>query len=99
MIMVCCSLAELFVQYKVVGFAFKSLFQSACSGLQSLAQRRGKSVSFFEKHAAAYRSADVVEDPAKPEDQVKDWMWVVGLITTVVIAMIICHFQWVSFLL
>ena len=94
--MVCCSLAELFIQYKVIGFAFKALFQSACSGIQDFAQRRGKSLAFFEKHAAAHRSGEVVEDPAKPEDQVKDWMWIVGLIATLVMAMIICHFQWVS---
>jgi purine-cytosine permease-like protein len=96
MIMVCASLAELFIQYKIINFAFKSLFRSSCSGLQSIAQRRGKSVPFLEKHAAKHRNADVVEDPAKPEDQVKDWMWIVGLIVTIIIAMIICQLQWVN---
>jgi hypothetical protein len=95
MIMVCASLAELFIQYKIIGFAFKSLFRSSCSGLQGIAQKRGKSVPFLEKHAAKHRNANVVEDPAKPEDQVKDWMWIVGLIVTIVIAMIICQLQWV----
>jgi hypothetical protein len=95
MIMVCASLAELFIQYKIIAFAFKSLFQSACSGLQARAQKRGKSIAFLEKHASKHRNANVVEDPAKPEDQVKDWMWIVGLIVTIVIAMIICQLQWV----
>ena len=95
MIMVCASLAELFIQYKIIGIAFKSLFRSACSGLQARAQKRGKSIAFLEKHASKHRNANVVEDPAKPEDQVKDWMWIVGLIVTIVIAMIICQLQWV----
>jgi hypothetical protein len=95
MIMVCASLAELFIQYKIIAFAFKSLFQSACSGLQTHAQKRGKSIAFLEKHASKHRNANVVEDPAKPEDQVRDWMWIVGLIVTIVIAMIICQLQWV----
>jgi len=96
MIMVCVSLAELFIQYKIIGIAFKSLFQSACSGLQEIAQRRGKTVPFFAKHGARYRNANIVEDPTRPEDQVKDWMWILGLLVTIVIAMIICQLQWVS---
>ena len=91
MIMVCVSLAELFIQYKIIGIAFKSLFQSACSGLQEFAQRRGKNApSFLVKHAGKYRNTSIVEDPTRPEDQVKDWMWILGLIVTIVIAMIIC---------
>ena len=88
--MMCCSLAELFIQYKIIGIAFKSLFGSACSSLQTVAQRRGKSVPFFEKHADIHRNTDVVEDPAKPEDRIMDWMWIVGLIITIVIARVIC---------
>ena len=95
MIMVCASLAELFIQYKIIAFAFKSLFQSSCSGLQAHAQKRDKSIAFLERHASKYRNANVVEDPAKPEEQVRDWMWIVGLIVTIVIAMVICQLQWV----
>jgi len=53
-------MAELFIQYKILSFAFKPLFQNACSGLQSVAQRRNKTVSFVKKHAAKYRNADIV---------------------------------------
>jgi len=95
MIMVCVSLAELFIQYKIIAYAFKSLFQSGCASLQASAQRRGKSYPFIEKHAAKHNNTDVVEDPTRPEDQVKNWMWMLGLLITIVIAMIICHFQWV----
>jgi hypothetical protein len=96
MIMVCVSLAELFIQYKIIAIAFKSLFQSACSGLQGIAERRGKNLNFLARHAAGARNGNIVEDPTRPEDQVKDWMWIVGLLVTIVIAMIICQLQWVS---
>lgn len=94
MIMVCASMAELFIQYKVIWFAFKSIFHHSCAGVNSILVRRGKSNSFFEKHGAEIHSEDIVEDPARPEDQVKDWMWMSGLLATIVTAMIICHFQW-----
>jgi len=96
MIMVCCSMAELFIQYKVIWFAFKSLYQQACVGLHYVLQKRGKNIAYLEKHAAKEQNKDVVEDFAKPEDLVKDWMWIVGLIVTVIIAIIICQLQWVS---
>lgn len=95
MIMVCCSMAELFIQYKVIWFAFKSLYSQACVGLNAVAQRRGKNYAYLQKHAARENSKDVVEDFARPEDLVKDWMWMVGLLVTIILAMIICQLQWV----
>lgn len=94
MIMVCCSMAELFIQYKVIWFAFKSLYSQACVGLNAVAQRRGKNYAYLQKHAARENSKDVVEDFARPEDLVKDWMWMVGLLVTIILAMIICQLQW-----
>ncbi len=94
--MVCCSMAELFIQYKVIYIAFKSLFQQACGAIDAAAKKRGKTMAFFEKHGGAEGHVDIVEDPAVPKDQVKDWMWILGLFVTIVIAMIICAVQWVS---
>ena len=88
-------MAELFIQYKVIYFAFKSLFQSASAGINAMYQKRGKTSKFFSKHGNAERSSDLVEDPALPQDQVKDWMWILGLLVTIVIAMIIFQLQWV----
>jgi hypothetical protein len=95
MIMVCSSMAELIIQYKVIGIAFKSLFQQGCEGINNYIEKRGKTNKFFSKHANFERSGDIVEDPTRPEDQVKDWMWGLGLIVTIVVAMLIFHFQWV----
>src|SRR5450432_2170320 len=92
--MVCCSMAELFIQYKIIWIAFKSLFHQSCVGIHEWSQRRGKTYAFFAKHAKAQKNIDIVEDPARPEDQVKDWQWILGLFVTLIIAFIICWVQW-----
>ncbi|KAH8814856.1 OPT oligopeptide transporter protein-domain-containing protein [Xylogone sp. PMI_703] len=95
MIMVCCSMAELLIQYKVIWVAFRSLFHQACAGIDAFAQKRGKNMPFFAKHAQDSKSDDeVVEDPARPEDQVKNWMWILGLIVSIAVSMIIFAVQW-----
>lgn len=95
MIMVCCSMAELFVQYKVIWIGFKAIWHQSCVGINGMLQARGKNVNFFAKHAVVdEKRENIVEDPARPEDQVKNWIWIVGLIATIVIAILIFHFQW-----
>lgn len=96
MIMVCASMAELVVQYKVIWFAMQSISRESCAGIDAMLKKRGKSVAFFEKFGNAGANKDVVDDPAKPEDQVKNWMWISGLLVTIVIAMIIGELQWVN---
>ncbi len=97
MIMVCCSLAELFIQYKVIAIAFKSVWHQFCVAMDERAQKRGKPIAFFAKHGKAEEhNENIVEDPARPEDQVKTWMWVLGLLTTLGFAFVICQIQWVS---
>ena len=89
-------MAELLIQYKVLYISFKSLFQQSCIAINSAYEKRGKQSKLFAKHGAAAIHTELVEDPAKPEDLVKDWMWMLGAIITVVVAMIIGQLQWVS---
>ena len=95
MVMVCSSMAELFIQYKVIGVGFAAAWNQACSNINNLLTRRGKSSSFFAKHGAEREKAGgMVEDPAKPHEQVQTWMWLLGLVVSIVLGMIIFHFQW-----
>ncbi|KAK0668193.1 putative transporter [Cercophora samala] len=95
MVMVCSSMAELFVQYKVIGSGVSTIWNQGCGGINSMLVKRGKSSNFFAKHGSPkVRSENMVQDPFPPEQQVKNWMWIVGLLVTVVISMIIFHFQW-----
>ncbi|KAJ4399603.1 hypothetical protein N0V85_005972 [Neurospora sp. IMI 360204] len=95
MVMVCSSMAELFVQYKVIWFGLKSSWQQTCVSINDTLVARGKTNGFFSKQAAkVVRTGEEVEDPAKANEQVKHWHWIVGLLVTLVVAMIIFHFQW-----
>ncbi len=96
MIMVCTSMAELFVQYKVIGYAFRSAWHKTCVGINDMLVKRGKHSKYFSEKAAneVKGSEDMVEDPARPKDQVRVWMWSSGLILTIVAAILIFHYQW-----
>jgi uncharacterized oligopeptide transporter (OPT) family protein len=88
-------MAELFVQYKAIWAGMKSLWNQSCGGINDKLVARGKSNAFFAKHGAPKpKNEDTVEDPFPEEQQVKNWMWALGLLVTLVIAMIIFHFQW-----
>jgi uncharacterized oligopeptide transporter (OPT) family protein len=95
MVMVCSSMAELFVQYKAIWSALKSIWNESCKGINDILIARGKSNAFFTKHGAnQVKDENVVEDPFPPEQQVKTWMWSSGLLVTLVVGMIIFHLQW-----
>ncbi|KAI1410623.1 oligopeptide transporter [Hypoxylon sp. FL1857] len=96
MIMVCTSMAELFVQYKVIGYAGKVIWQKTCANINSLLIKRGTHSQYFATRAAneVKASDNIVEDPAPPEQQVQMWMWVTGLIVTIAAGMVIFALQW-----
>lgn len=88
-------MAELLVQYKVIGIGFKAIWNQSCGGINNYLVSKGKSSPFFARHGAVReKSEDMVEDPAPSKDQVKNWMWILGLLVTVVIGMIIFQLQW-----
>ncbi|KAH7041348.1 OPT oligopeptide transporter protein-domain-containing protein [Microdochium trichocladiopsis] len=96
MIMVCTSMAELFVQYKVIWYAFKVVGHRMSVSINDFLVKRGKHSEFFAKRAAqdVKGTEDMVEDPATPEQQVPVAVWSIGLLVTIVLAMLIFHFQW-----
>ncbi|EHA47197.1 hypothetical protein MGG_04248 [Pyricularia oryzae 70-15] len=98
MIMVCSSMAELFIQYKVIGVAFKAGWRQACVGINDMLAKRGKQNAFFAAQAAqgteSESGSDLVQDSARPEDRVRTWMWSSGLLVSLVLSIIVLHFQW-----
>ncbi|KAI1094345.1 oligopeptide transporter [Rostrohypoxylon terebratum] len=96
MIMVCTSMAELFVQYKVIGYAGKVVWQKACANINDILVKHGKSSNYFASRAAREVKANenIIEDPASPQDQVSLWMWATGLVVTIAAAMVIFALQW-----
>jgi len=85
MIMVCASMAELFIQYKTIWHALKTIYSHSMAGLNSLVVKRGKNSTFLEKQSAKPKTEDHVEDFATPQQQVPGWIWGPGIIVTVVV--------------
>ncbi|KAI5860479.1 oligopeptide transporter [Durotheca rogersii] len=96
MIMVCTSLAELVVQYKVIGYAGKVIWQKTCIRVNTFLVKRGKHSNYFATRATVEvkASENIIDDPAPPEQQVPTWMWSVGLVVTIAAAMVIFALQW-----
>ncbi|KAJ4286632.1 hypothetical protein N0V88_007922 [Collariella sp. IMI 366227] len=95
MVMVCSSMAELFIQYKAIWAALKSVWFQSCGGINHMLVKRGKTSPFFAKHGAPrVKDENIVEDPFPAEQQVKTWMWALGFLVTTIIGMIVFHFQW-----
>ncbi|KAK1460510.1 oligopeptide transporter [Colletotrichum cuscutae] len=96
MIMVCSSMGELIVHWKIIYFGFAAGWRSICLSIHETAMKKGKRIEFFAKYAEAEekREADAVEDPATPEQQVKTWIWVVGLFASIILACIVMGLQW-----
>lgn len=95
MVMVCSSMAELFVQYKTIWTGVRSLWNQTCGAINDSMTARGKSSAFFAKHGAPMvKPENHVEDPFPEEQQVKNWMWLLGLLVTLVLGMLVFHFQW-----
>ncbi|KDN64895.1 putative oligopeptide transporter [Colletotrichum sublineola] len=71
-------------------------WKSICLSIHETAMKRNKRIEFFAKYAEAEQKldADHVEDPATPEQQVKTWVWVLGLFGSIVLACIVMGVQW-----
>jgi len=93
MVMICTSFAELGVQYKLVGFAVKSVWKATAESGSFVAAKLGKPSAFLEKHAAA-ESKMLVQDPAPEEDQIKLWQWGPSLIIVIVATCIVLGLQY-----
>lgn len=95
MVMVCASMAELFIQYKVIWTGMKTAFRETCVSINASIVAKGKTNRFFAKHGREREDkGNFIQDPAPPHEQVKHWVWISGTIVTTILAMIIFHFQW-----
>ncbi|KAI8961054.1 OPT superfamily oligopeptide transporter [Daldinia sp. FL1419] len=96
LIMVATSIAELLVQYKVIGYAAQVVWQKMCSNINGVLTKHGKSSAYFATRAEreVKASENIMEDPAPPHEQVPLWLWSTGLVVTVAVAMVIFALQW-----
>jgi OPT family oligopeptide transporter len=96
LIMVATSLAELLVQYKVIAHAGKATWKSMAEGFNQLSiKMNGAPSPYWERQAANVKDdPNMVADPARPEDQVPMWQWMLGLVVSIAVAILVFHYQW-----
>ncbi|KAI6927901.1 oligopeptide transporter [Hortaea werneckii] len=94
MIMVCASMAELFIQYKTIWLGLKTAYTHGMGGINNMLKKRGQNSAFLEKQSARQLAEDHVEDFATREQQVPDWVWMLGLVVTIVVTCVIGAVQW-----
>ncbi|ORY00460.1 oligopeptide transporter [Clohesyomyces aquaticus] len=83
LLMIVVSFTELFLQYKIIFFAFKALYRGICQGVYAAGHAMGKDLGFFRR-VGEQAEEDYVEDSAKPHELVKMWMWLPGLILSII---------------
>ncbi|KAF2177042.1 oligopeptide transporter [Zopfia rhizophila CBS 207.26] len=83
LLMIAVSFTELALQYKVIFFAFKALYRGLANGIYALGRAMGKELSFF-KRVGQQAEEDLVDDSAEPHQLVKMWMWLPGLLLSII---------------
>ncbi|KAF4856798.1 putative metal-nicotianamine transporter YSL5 [Colletotrichum siamense] len=96
MVMVCASMAELIVHWKIIYIGFGAGWKSICVSIHTLLMKRNKRVNFFAKVAEREEKLDenAIADPARPDQQVATWIWVTGLFASIILSIIIMALQW-----
>jgi len=92
LLMIVVSFTELALQWKILWFAFKALYRGCAAGIYALGHAAGKELKFFGK-ISSQAEADLVEDPASEDDQVKMWMWAPGLFITIICICVVLGVQ------
>jgi hypothetical protein len=81
--MIAVSFTELAIQYKVLWFACKAFYRGTAAGIAAAGRALGKELPFFAR-MGAQAEEDFVEDSAAPHEQVKMWMWMPGLLLSII---------------
>ncbi|KAL1634554.1 hypothetical protein SLS56_002247 [Neofusicoccum ribis] len=81
--MIAVSFTELAMQWRVFVYGFRAIYRGCCGGIYAIGRAAGKELGYFEKNSKQ-ELKDVVEDPALPSERVRTWMWLPGLVITII---------------
>lgn len=94
MVLLVYSLVEFFIHIRVIWDGLLFAFRELSVSIDGALKKRGKRSAFFEKQAGRVNDENsLTKDFATPEQQVPIYVWLPGTITMVVIACLVCHFQ------
>jgi uncharacterized oligopeptide transporter (OPT) family protein len=91
--MITISFTELLLQWRIIAFAFKAAGRGIGKGIYDVGRRTGRDMRFLRR-AAEQDTKDLIEDPARPEDLPKMWMWLPGLLITIVCMCVVMGVQY-----
>ncbi|KAA8914602.1 OPT oligopeptide transporter protein-domain-containing protein [Sphaerosporella brunnea] len=95
MVMICTSFAELGVQYRLIGFALKSVWKALAMGLNAVGTKIGRPSKFLERQQQfSQKDEHIVMDPAAPEDQVQLFQWGPPLIIVIIATCVVLGLQY-----
>lgn len=83
LLMIVVSFTELFLQYKIIFFAFRAIYRGTCAGLAAAGESMGRKMPWLRRQGER-EVTNNVEDPAGEHEQVKWWMWTPGLILSII---------------
>ncbi|KAF1992316.1 oligopeptide transporter [Aulographum hederae CBS 113979] len=91
--MIAVSFTELLLQWRVFLIAGKALARGTASGIAAIGKASGK--DYPRLRAFGHQSDEnAVEDPAADEELVKMWMWLPGLIATIICTCVVMGVQY-----
>ncbi|KAF2488975.1 oligopeptide transporter [Lophium mytilinum] len=82
LLMIAVSFTELLMQWKIIWYAFRAVYRGICNGIYAIGKAMKKDLAWFNK--GDQHEDDMVEDSAAPEDLVKMWMWLPGLVLSII---------------
>ncbi|KAJ2903851.1 putative oligopeptide transporter protein [Zalerion maritima] len=94
MVLVCYSMAEFLVHWKILYYGGKYAFVSLSGSVDRMLAKAGKSNSFITKMAAKSARDEESKDFAPPEQQVPIWVWSIGIVVMVGVTILIGELQW-----
>jgi OPT family oligopeptide transporter len=80
--MIAISFTELLLQWRIIFFAFKAVYRAVAKGLYDLAQSRGKEIGWLK--VKQQDESEMVQDPAADHELPKMWMWMPGLLISII---------------
>jgi OPT family oligopeptide transporter len=80
--MIAISFTELLLQWRIIFFAFKAIYRAVATAIYDLAQARGKEIGWLK--VKQQDESQMVQDPAAPHELPKMWMWMPGLLITII---------------
>ncbi|KAF2146337.1 uncharacterized protein K452DRAFT_109136 [Aplosporella prunicola CBS 121167] len=81
--MIAVSFTELAMQWRIFAIGFRALWR-ACYGVGAAISRAAGKQTSGPKETASEADQDMAKDPADPKDLVKMWMWLPGLVLSII---------------